>query len=87
MKPSKRYYLHSKVKKYFSRLLTKFIIRYLSNVSNDSTLRVLNHAILKEMQRLRSDEVEMIYEAELNGVIYAVTTTSIIKRVGERKES
>jgi len=66
------------MKKYFSPLLTKFIIRYLSNIQNKSTLRVLNHAILKEMKRLQSSEIKITYEATLDGVDFKVVTTSIL---------
>ncbi len=67
------------MKKRISKLITKLIIRHLSNVGNESTLRVLNHAILLEMQQLETEEIVMTYEAELEGSVYKVITTSTLQ--------
>lgn len=67
------------MREYFTRKLAKLMIRVLSNVNNQSVLRVYNHALLKEMQRLNSMDIEVTYEVILDGKTHQLITRSIIK--------
>lgn len=67
------------MREYFTRKLAKLMIRVLSNVNNQSVLRVYNHALLKEMQRLNSMDIEMTYTLQFDGKTHQLITRSIIK--------
>lgn len=67
------------MKEYFTKKLAKLMIRVLSNVNNQSVLRVYNHALLKEMQRLNSMDIEMTYTLQFDRKTHQLITRSIIK--------